>query len=85
MLAFGLICCGPAANLSAGTLISPGTLNMMRKSAEPFGLIAIKLSAGGLAEKWNGLGAKLEDDMVQLALCDGDREQIGRASCRERV
>jgi predicted transglutaminase-like cysteine proteinase len=74
VLAFGLICCGPAANLSAGTLISPGTLNMMRKSAEPFGLIAIKLSAGGLAEKWNGLGAKLEDDMVQLALCDGDRE-----------
>jgi predicted transglutaminase-like cysteine proteinase len=74
-LAFGLICCAPAANLNAGTLISPGTLNGMRKSAEPFGLIAIKLSAGGLAEKWTGLGRKLEDDMVQLALCDGDRER----------
>ena len=75
VLALGLICFGPAANLNAGTLISPGTLNAVRKSAEPFGLIAIKLSAGGLNEKWNGLERKLEDDMVQLALCDGDRER----------
>jgi predicted transglutaminase-like cysteine proteinase len=75
ILAFCLLCFGPAANLNAGTLISPGTLNAMRKSAEPFGLIAIKLSSGGLAEKWNGLERKLDDDMVQLALCDGDRER----------
>jgi predicted transglutaminase-like cysteine proteinase len=75
VLAFGLVCFGPAANVAAGTLISPGTLNLMRKSAEPFGLIAIRLSAGGLAEKWSGLARKLEDDMVQLALCDGDRER----------
>jgi predicted transglutaminase-like cysteine proteinase len=75
VLAFCLICFGPAARVNAGTLISPGTLNAMRKSAEPFGLIAIKLSSGGLAEKWNGLERKLEDDMVQLALCDGDRER----------
>jgi predicted transglutaminase-like cysteine proteinase len=74
MLAFGLICFGPAANLNAGTLISPGMLNVIRKSAEPFGLFAIKLSAGGLNDKWNGVERKLEDDMVQLALCDGDRE-----------
>jgi predicted transglutaminase-like cysteine proteinase len=74
-LAFGLICFGPAASLNAGTLISPGTLNAMRRSAEPFGLIAIKMSAGGLADKWTGLERKLEDDMVQLALCDGDRER----------
>jgi len=75
VLAFGLTCFWPAANLSAGTLISPGMLNGMRKSAEPFGLVAIKLSAGGLTDKWNGLERKLEDDMVQLALCDGDRER----------
>jgi predicted transglutaminase-like cysteine proteinase len=74
-LAFGLICFGPAANLNAGTLISPGTFNAMRKSAEPFGLVAIKLTAGGLNDKWNGVERKLEDDMVQLALCDGDRER----------
>jgi hypothetical protein len=58
-LAFGLICFGPAASLNAGTLISPGTFNMMRKSAEPFGLLAIKLSAGGLNDKWNGVERKL--------------------------
>jgi predicted transglutaminase-like cysteine proteinase len=75
VLAFGMICFGPAASLNAGTLISPGTLNAMRRSAEPFGLIAIKMSAGGLADKWTGLERKLEDDMVQLALCDGDRER----------
>ena len=74
-LAFGLVCVWPAAKVNAGTLISPGTLNVMRKSAEPFGLVAIKLSAGGLTDKWNGLERKLEDDMVQLALCDGDRER----------
>jgi predicted transglutaminase-like cysteine proteinase len=75
VLAVGLICFGPATNLNAGTLISPGTLDAMRKSAEPFGLVAIKLSAGGLNEKWNGVERKLEDEMVQLALCDGDRER----------
>jgi predicted transglutaminase-like cysteine proteinase len=72
-LAFGLVCFGPAANLNAGTLISPGALDLIRKSAEPFGLFATRLSGGGLLEKWNDVEHKLEDDMVQLALCDGDR------------
>ena len=73
VLAMGLICCGPAADLNAGTLISPGTLDLIRKSVEPFGLFATRLSGGGLLEKWHGVERKLEDDMVQLALCDGDR------------
>lgn len=73
VLAWVLICFGPAANLHAGTLISPGALDAIRKSAEPFGLFATQLSAGGLVEKWKGLERELEDDMVQLALCDGDR------------
>lgn len=75
VLAFGLVCAGPAADLHAGTLVSPGTLDVIRKSAEPFGLFATRLSAGRLTEKWNGVKRKLEDDMVQLALCDGDRER----------
>jgi predicted transglutaminase-like cysteine proteinase len=54
-------------------LISPGALDLIRKSAEPFGLFATRLSGGGLLEKWNGVERKVEDDMVQLALCDGDR------------
>lgn len=75
ILAAALVWMGPAANLKAGTLISPGMLEGIRKSAEPFGLFATRLSGGGLAEKWSGLERKLEDDMVQLALCDGDRER----------
>jgi predicted transglutaminase-like cysteine proteinase len=73
VLAWVLVGIGPAAN--AGTLISPGSLDLIRKSAEPFGLFATKLSGGGLLDKWNGVERKLEDDMVQLALCDGDRER----------
>lgn len=73
-LAWAMALLAPAANLNAGTLISPGALDMIRKSAEPFGLFANRLSAGGLVEKWKGLERKLDDDMVQLALCDGDRE-----------
>jgi predicted transglutaminase-like cysteine proteinase len=74
-LAWVLLWLGPAANLNAGTLISPGTLDLIRKSAEPFGLFATRLSGGNLSEKWKGVERKLEDDMVQLALCDGDRER----------
>ena len=75
VLAWALVWLAPAANLNAGPLISPGMLDGIRKSAEPFGLFATRLSGGGLAEKWNGVERKLEDDMVQLALCDGDRER----------
>jgi predicted transglutaminase-like cysteine proteinase len=73
VLACALVGVGPVAN--AGTLISPGSLDLIRKSAEPFGLSATKLSGGGLLDKWNGVERKIEDDMVQLALCDGDRER----------
>ena len=66
---------GPAAELTAGTLISPGAMELVRKSAEPFGLFASLLSGGGLREKWLGVERKLDDERVQLALCDGDRER----------
>ena len=75
VLAGALVGFGPAASVNAGSLISPGALDLIRKSAEPFGLSATRLTGGGLTEKWNGLERKLEDDMVQLALCDGDRER----------
>jgi predicted transglutaminase-like cysteine proteinase len=45
------------------------------RSAEPFGLSAAALSAGGLREKWRAVERQLEDEGVQLALCDGDRER----------
>jgi predicted transglutaminase-like cysteine proteinase len=73
VLVWGLVWFGPAAPLAAGTLIAPGALDLIRKSAEPFGLFASKLSGGGLREKWLGVERKLDDERVQLALCDGDR------------
>ena len=73
-LAFCLIFFGPSARVTAGSLISPGTLDLIRKSAEPFGLFVTELSGGSLREKWMGVERKLDDERVQLALCDGDRE-----------
>ena len=75
MAACGMACFGPAADLAAGTLISPGTAALVRKSAEPFGLFAAVLSTGGLREKWLKVERKLDDERVQLALCDGDRDR----------
>src|SRR6202045_3858943 len=75
VLAWGMVWFGPAAPLTAGTMISPGALDLVRKSAEPFGLFAFRLSGGGLREKWLGVQRKLDDEQVQLALCDGDRER----------
>ncbi len=75
VLACSLACFGPAADLQAGTLLSPGGATLVRKSAEPFGLVAYPLSFGGLREKWLGVERKLDDERVQLALCDGDRDR----------
>lgn len=66
---------GPAADLAAGTLLSPGVSDLIRKSAEPFGLFASTLSFGAVREKWLGVERKLDDERVQLALCDGDRDR----------
>ena len=56
-------------------MISPGAMDLIRKSAEPFGMSVSKVSAGALREKWLGVERKLDDERVQLALCDGDRER----------
>ncbi len=73
LLAWGMVWFGPAADLRAGTLISPGALDLIRKSAEPFGLFTSQLSGGALRDKWLGVERKLDDERVQFALCDGDR------------
>jgi len=69
-----LILLGSVAELRAGTLLSPGAGVLVRKSAEPFGLFAFAISSGSLQRKWLALKDRLDDDMVQLALCDGDRD-----------
>jgi predicted transglutaminase-like cysteine proteinase len=70
-LACGLAWVGPAA---AGSLLSPGTAVLIKKSVEPFGLPTAILADGGLHDKWLGVQRRLDDEMVQLALCEGDRE-----------
>src|SRR5207248_4973468 len=65
---------GSAAELRAEPSSSPLALASIEKSAEPFGLFTAVLTAGGLRDKWAGVQRRLDDEMVQLALCDGDRE-----------
>jgi len=65
---------GPVAGLRAATLDSQDSPQAAGRSVEPFGLYASLLSEGGLREKWLGVERKLDDERVQLALCDGDRE-----------
>src|ERR1700686_246506 len=74
-MAWGMVSFGPAPDLAAGTLLSPGSAVLVRKSTEPFGVFAFRLSGGGLWEKWLGVQRRLDDEMVQLALCDGDRDR----------
>ena len=52
------------------------TNELPAKSAERFGLATMPLAGGGLRDKWQGLQRRLDDDMVQLAPCDGDREGL---------
>jgi predicted transglutaminase-like cysteine proteinase len=73
-LACGLICLAPSAQVSAGTILSPGPALLIRTSAEPFGLPTAMLLDGGLRDKWLSMQRRLDDDLVQLALCDGDRD-----------
>ena len=72
MLAFGLAWLGSLSGLKAETFASAP--DMPATSAEPFALAAMPLATGSLQDKWLGLQRRLDDDMVQLALCDGDRE-----------
>ncbi len=75
IVACGVAWLGPAAPVSAGTLLSPGPATLIRKSAEPFGLSASSLTYGGLYDKWQGVQRRLEDELVQLALCEGDPDR----------
>jgi predicted transglutaminase-like cysteine proteinase len=75
VLACGLAWFGPVTGLKAGTLDSPGSGELAQTSAEPFGLFSSTVSRGGLREKWLGVEHKLDEERVQLALCEGDRDR----------
>jgi predicted transglutaminase-like cysteine proteinase len=71
VLAWGIAWFGPG--YAAGTPDTSGASGLA-ESAEPFGLFAARLSGGGLLAKWLGVQRRLDDEMVQLALCEGDRD-----------
>jgi predicted transglutaminase-like cysteine proteinase len=75
ILAASMVWFGPAADLWAGTPDLAATPDIIGRSAEPFGRSASVLSAGALREKWRGVALRLDDEAVQLALCDGDRDR----------
>jgi predicted transglutaminase-like cysteine proteinase len=73
--AWGLAWLAPTTDLVAAT---PGSFKPFEgavRSAEPFGLSVEALPGGALQDKWLKLARKLDDDGVQIALCDGDRER----------
>ena len=63
-----------SGDANAASLFSPGAASLVRKSTEPFGLMTAPLPYGSVREKWADVQRHLDDEMVQLALCDGDRE-----------
>ena len=75
LLACGMVWLGPAGISVAGPAGIPYGLSRTVHSDEPFGLYTTPVTSGGLLRKWLGVAHKLEDERVQLALCDGDRER----------
>jgi predicted transglutaminase-like cysteine proteinase len=75
ILACGMVWLGPAGISVAGPAGIPYGSSPRLKSEEPFGLYTAPVTSGGLLRKWLGVAHKLEDERVQLALCDGDRER----------
>ena len=73
ILACGMACFGPG-DLRPKCSLCPIQRNH-DTSAEPFGLAASSPPGGGLRDKWLGVQRRLDDEMVQLALCEGDRDR----------
>ena len=75
----GIVACGVAwfglADSRAETPVLSASMELLARTAEPFGRASSSLTAGGLRDKWLGVRHRLDDAMVQLALCEGDRER----------
>lgn len=72
-LACGLLQFGPANALDMAAPLQLGAQVRSVGSAGPFGLAATPVNTGPVYDKWSALKNKLDDERVQLALCDGDR------------
>jgi predicted transglutaminase-like cysteine proteinase len=82
LLVCGLAWFAPATNAGATALGSPAAFELAlaassgpTESAEPFARPALVVDGGGLRAKWLGVTQRIDDERVQLALCDGDRER----------
>jgi predicted transglutaminase-like cysteine proteinase len=70
-----MTCIGGATKSVAGPIGLPaGLADVLPAASEPFGLTSWNISAGTLNDRWLKLARQLDDDRVQIALCDGDRE-----------
>jgi predicted transglutaminase-like cysteine proteinase len=70
--ACGLLSFGTAA--LAGPAGLPYGLTFSSETGQPFGLSVAPVDRGDLHIKWSRVARRLEDERVQLAVCDGDRE-----------
>jgi len=75
VLLCGMVWLGLAGPSVAGPAGIPYSRAHLGISDEPFGRYVEPVYSGGLLRKWRGVAHKLEDERVQLALCDGDRER----------
>jgi predicted transglutaminase-like cysteine proteinase len=75
VLLCGMVWLGSAGPSVAGPAGIPYSRAHLDISDEPFGLYVQRVYSGGLLRKWLGVAHMLEDERVQLALCDGDRER----------
>jgi predicted transglutaminase-like cysteine proteinase len=74
MVACLLACFAPVGAGHAAAPEFTGALGAASEPVEPFHLWTSRVFWGGLAAKWQGVASRLDDERVQLALCDGDRE-----------
>jgi predicted transglutaminase-like cysteine proteinase len=75
LLVAGLVSFAVAASARADALDSAGSFDLAGASSEPFGLPVLTLPGGGLRAKWLEAAHRIDDERVQLALCDGDRDR----------
>src|SRR5262245_17674244 len=75
LLAVGLVSFAVAESTRAEALEPVGSFDVAGASSEPFGLPVLTLPTGGLRAKWLEAARRIDDERVQLALCDGDRDR----------
>lgn len=74
MIACLVACFGPVGAGHAAAPEFTGATGLPSEPAEPFHLWTSRVFWGGLADKWQSVTSRLDDERVQLAMCDGDRE-----------